>query len=208
MKIASEAFKDLKVICITEDENGLLDETIALLRAGIVRFVENHVHVLVWSSTPCTGGCLYQYLNRGKPGYDTRLKRLWGIQRKLWKNLGVLVAPLDVAAVDLQPYLAVEWPKTCQYWSWKDVQKLLLGRERQIISNIVDGCVVGLIGSDGLPIHKRWRVDTDLPSLGASLSQIKCNQDHQHSVQFNLRETQHYPEALCTTALKSLRCGN
>ena len=45
MKIASEAFKDLKVICITEDENGLLDETIALLRAGIVRFVENHVHV-------------------------------------------------------------------------------------------------------------------------------------------------------------------
>ena len=74
-----------------------------------------------------------------------------------------------------------------------------------MISNIVDGCVVGLIGSDVLPIHKRWRVDTDLPSLGASLSQIKCNQDHQHSVQFNLRETQHYPEALCTTMLESLR---
>ena len=97
MKIASEAFKDLKVVCVTEDENGLIDETIALLRAGILRFVENHVHVLVWSSAPCTGGCLYQYLNRGKPGYDTRLKRLWEIQRKLWKNLGVLVAPLDAA---------------------------------------------------------------------------------------------------------------
>ena len=50
MKIASKAFNDLKLICVTEDENGLLDETIALLRAGIVRFVENHVRVLVWYS--------------------------------------------------------------------------------------------------------------------------------------------------------------
>ena len=88
MKIASEAFKDLKVICITEDENGLLDETIALLRAGIVPFAENRVRVLVWSSTPCTGGCLYQYLNRGKPGYDTRLKRLWGNPAKVVEEPG------------------------------------------------------------------------------------------------------------------------
>ena len=86
MKIASQAFSDLKVICVTEDENGLLDETVALLRAGIVRFVENHVRVLVWSSTPCTGGGLYQCLNRGKPGYDTRLKRLCKIQRgRTWE---------------------------------------------------------------------------------------------------------------------------
>ena len=204
LKVASEAFADVEVICVTEDENGLLDETIALLRAGIVRFVENCVHVLVWSSTPCTGGCLCQHLNKGKPGYETRLRRLWGIRRKLWKNLAVLVKPLEDVGEDLQPYLAVEWPKTCQYWSWKDVQKLLWGRPRKMVSTIVDGCMVGLRGDDNLLIHKRWRVDTDVPTLSAGLSHYRCSQDHEHSARFNLRETQHYPAALCTTVLLSL----
>ena len=204
MKVASEAFADVEVICVTEDENGLLEETIALLRAGIVRFVENCVRVLIWSSTPCTGGCLFQYLNKGKPGYDARLKRLWSIQRKLWKNLSVLVAPLEDVGEDLQLYLAVEWPKTCQYWNWRDVQKLLGSRRRKMVSTIVDGCVVGLRGDDKLLIHKRWRVDTDMPTLSAGLSHYRCSQDHGRSAQFNLRETRRYSAALCATVLLSL----
>ena len=63
MKVAAEAFKNLKVVCVTEEENGLSEETIALLRCFIVRMVEGGVRVLVWSSTPCTGGCLYQNLH-------------------------------------------------------------------------------------------------------------------------------------------------
>ena len=74
-----------------------------------------------------------------------------------------------------------------------------------MVSNIVDGCAVGLVGDDGLLIHKRWRVDTDLPSLSAALSQIKRSQGHEHSAQFNVHETQRYPVALFTTVLKSLQ---
>ena len=36
MKVAAEAFKDLKVICITEEENGLSEDTIAMTRSFIV----------------------------------------------------------------------------------------------------------------------------------------------------------------------------
>ena len=128
-----------------------------------------------------------------------------GLRRKLWKNLAVLVALCEGVADYLQPYVAVEWPKACQYWSWKDVQKFLHNRERPIITNVVDGCMVGMVREDGLLVHKRWRVDTDLPSLSAALSQVKCSQDHQRSSRFNLRDTQHYPAALCRLALESLR---
>ena len=88
MKRVAANFSFVEVVCVTEDENGLLDETIAALRSGIVRLVELGARVLAWSSTPCAGGCLFQNLNKGRPGHESRLRRLWGIQRKLWKNLG------------------------------------------------------------------------------------------------------------------------
>ena len=52
MKVAAEAFRDLSVICITEEENALSEDTIALARNFIVSIVEKKVRVLVWSSTP------------------------------------------------------------------------------------------------------------------------------------------------------------
>ena len=151
MKVAVEAFKNLKVVCVTEEENGLSEETIALLRCFIVRMVEGGVRVLVWSSTPCTGGCLYQNLHRGRPGHEARIRKLWGIQRKLWKNLGVLISPVEHVAHELQPFFAVEWPKTCQYWNWKDVLQTLSSRPREVFTSLVDGCAVGMVGKDGNP---------------------------------------------------------
>ena len=52
MKVAAEAFRDLSVICITEEENALSEDSIALARNFIVSIVEKKVRVLVWSSTP------------------------------------------------------------------------------------------------------------------------------------------------------------
>ncbi|CAE7245174.1 unnamed protein product [Symbiodinium sp. CCMP2592] len=128
MKVAAEAFKNLRVVSVTEDENGLSDETIAVLRCFIVHMVEefNSLH--------------------------------WG---KLWKNLNILIAPVESVALELQPYFAVEWPKTCQYWNWKDVKKTLNSRQREVSSSLVDGCAVGMVGSDGHLVHKRWRIDCD-----------------------------------------------
>ena len=100
---------------------------------------------------------------------------------------------------------AVEWPKTCQYWSWKDVQKMLGSRDRPVFTSLVDGCAVGLIGNDGALIHKRWHVDSDYEPLANTLDSIRCTKDHSHSESFSLRETQHYPVALCRRVLQSLK---
>ena len=205
MKLAAETLRSLKVICITEEENGLCEEIIALTRNFVVSMIEQGVRVLVWSSTPCTGGCLWQYTHRGKPGHDARLRKLWGIQRKLWKNLCLLVSPVEGVADELQPYFAVEWPKTCQYWSWKDVQKMLESRERPVLTSLVDGCSVGMVGADGLLVHKRWRVDSDYPPLASTLDSLRCTKDHIHSNNFDLRETQHYPVSMCEKVLSSLK---
>ena len=43
----------------TEHENGLLDETTALNRGHVERVCRVRVRVLVWSSTPCTGGFFF-----------------------------------------------------------------------------------------------------------------------------------------------------
>eukprot|EP00439_Symbiodinium_sp_Y106_P086952 s52_g37.t1 len=52
MKRVAANFSFVEVVCVTEDENGLLDETIAALRSGIVRLVELGARVLAWSSAP------------------------------------------------------------------------------------------------------------------------------------------------------------
>ena len=167
--------------------------------------VEGGVRVLVWSSTPCTGGCLSQNLHQGRPGHEARIRKLWGIQRKLWKNLGVLISPVEHVALALKPFFAVEWPKTCQYWNWKDVVKTLSSRPREVFTSLVDGCAVGMVGKDGNPIRKRWRVDCDYKPLASSLDTIRCTEDHVHSESFDLRETQHYPLDMCRKVLRSLK---
>ena len=55
-KVACE-LRGVEVIRITERENGLADETIAVLRSHIERLCRLTVNVLIWSSIPCTGGC-------------------------------------------------------------------------------------------------------------------------------------------------------
>ena len=205
VKIAAEAFRDLRVVCITEEENGLCEEIIALIRNFVVSKVEKGVRVLVWSSTPILALAVVAASSPGKPGHDARLRKLWGTQRKLWKNLCLLVSPAEGVGEELQPYFAVEWPKTCQYWSWKDVQKMLESRERPVLTSLVDGCAVGMVGADGRLIHKRWRVDSDHTLLASPLGSLRCTKDHIHSSNFDLRETQHYPVSMYEKVLSSLK---
>ena len=153
--------RKVAVIRITERENGLLDETIALIRSHIERACRVGVRVLVWSSTPCAGGCLWQFVNRQRNGYDAYLKKIWGVQRKLWKGFEALVRPLiDLPDDCYSPFLAVEWPKTCQYWHWKATKRTEDNHR--------------VIGKDGLPVKKQWRIDTDLEALKAKLSSFVC----------------------------------
>ena len=85
------------------------------------------------------------------------------------------------------------------------MQKLLQSRFRPVQTSLLEGCAVGLVGNDGLLIHKRWRVDSDYIPLVAKLGEFRCPKDHEHSSSFDLRETQHYPEPLCRAVLSTLK---
>ena len=85
--------------------------------------------------------------------------------------------------------------------------KTLSSRPREVFTSLVDGCAVGMVGKDGNPIRKRWRVDCDYDykPLASSLDTIRCTEDHVHSESFDLRETQHYPLDMCRKVLRSLK---
>ena len=195
------------VIRITERENGLADETIATLRSHIERLCRLRVCVLVWSSTPCTGGCTWQYLHRQREGYEKYLKKVWGIQRKLFSGFQVLcrqVEDLEEQQGCLNPFVAIEWPRTCQYWHWRTTKNFLLNHHRELESSTVHGCAVGLLDQHGVAVKKTWRVDTDLHVLRELLESFRCNGGHAHSENFDLKETQHYPLEMCKRILSCL----
>ena len=144
-------------------------------------------------------------MNRQRDGYDLYLKKIWSVQRKLWKGCEALVRPLIGLPDDCySPFLAIEWPKTCQYWRWKATKKTENNHRRVIPTAIVHGCSVGMVGKDGLPVKKQWRIDADLEALKAKLSSFVCDGRHEHSSEFDPKETQHYPLEMCKCLLRSL----
>ena len=197
--------RGVKVIRITEKEDGLADETIAILRSHIERLCRLQVCVLVWSSTPCTGGCTWQYIHRQRDGYEKYLKKVWGIQRKLFAGFQVLCREVeDLRDGCLNPFVAIEWPKTCQYWHWRTTKNFLVNHHRELESSLVHGCAVGLVDQRGVPVKKIWRVDTDLHALRELLQDFRCPGNHAHSESFDLKETQHYPVEMCKRILSCL----
>ena len=82
---------------------------------------------------------------------------------------------------------------------------MLESRERPVLTSLVDGCSVGMVGADGLLVYKRWRVDSDYPPLASTLDSLRCTKDHIHSNNFDLRETQHYPVSMCEKVLSSFK---
>ena len=196
--IAALELGSVKLVRITERENGVLDETIAIVRTHVERLCRLGVNVLIWSSTPCTGGCLWQFTHLERPGHGDYLKKVWGVQRKLWKNFEVICKPVEDMPVGcLNPFVAIEWPKTCQYWHWRTTKKFGFDHHRTLMTSIVHGCAVGMRGRDNLLVKKQWRVDTDLKVLCETLQTFACTKDHPHSADFDLKSTQHYPLDLC-----------
>jgi len=79
-------------------------------------------------------------------------------------------------------YIAVEWPRSCNYW--RDMQYQRFAMEFGLLSVYFDGCMFGLVGrrgkAKGIPIRKPWRVDTDSPVLQQCLFRI-CDGKHVHT---------------------------
>ena len=60
----------------------------------------------------------------------------------------------------------------------------------------LDGCELGMRGRDGLLVFKRWRVVTTHSKVKENLVVFECSKTHEHSKNFNLRDTRHCPEGM------------
>ena len=63
---------------------------------------------------------------------------------------------LDGTMCNLADHWAVEWPARSAYW--KQAESFFERLDHPGHTSYVDGCAAGLLGNDGLPIAKRWRV--------------------------------------------------
>ena len=154
--------------------------------------------VVFWSSTPCTGGSPYQRRHEDRPGYQDHLQALFTVHRKLWRSFLVMVNHPQVGV------WVIEWPQRCAYWGWASTRSF--AKQRTHYTGEVHGCVSGLVGRDGLPIRKIWKLMSNDEQFVRTMSEtFACTCKGDHSRDFDLKATQHYPPAFADVALQSLR---
>ncbi|OLP81547.1 Retrovirus-related Pol polyprotein from transposon TNT 1-94 [Symbiodinium microadriaticum] len=146
----ADIFTKVHVLTATASDDGTKKGTYETLLEVFREARNRGLRVFFWSSTPCTGGCPYQRLNLNRYGteYQKHLDGLWTVHRKLWSVVKTMR--------NLSDHWAVEWPARCAYW--KQTESFFERLSYPVHTSYVDGCAAGLLGNDGLPIAKRWRV--------------------------------------------------
>ncbi|CAE7433195.1 emm6 [Symbiodinium sp. CCMP2592] len=187
----------VNVLTVTERDDGASAQTLLELKAIFAAQIKKKGFVFLWASTPCTGGCPYQRLRARDPAYRRgRLAQHWRLHRKLWRSL-----------VELTSFVhawAIEWPRACAYWSWRQTEHFLSSRPYVLHDVPVDGCALDMRGRDHLLIAKRWRVVTTHPAVAESIRVYRCSGKHEHSKDFDLKSTQHYPVELVKSFFEAL----
>ena len=74
------------------------------------------------------------------------------------------------------PELAMEPPKTCDYWKWTVLQAFI--KKHCLQSCLCDGCMLGIVDDDGRPLRKSWQIMSTLPLPG--LNGRTCDGTHEH----------------------------
>ncbi|CAE7706840.1 unnamed protein product [Symbiodinium sp. CCMP2592] len=188
----------VNVLTVSERDDGASAQTLLELKAIFAEQIKKKGFVFLWASTPCTGGCPYQRLRARDPAYRRgRLAQHWRLHRKLWRSL-----------VELTSFVhawAIEWPRACAYWSWRQTEHFLSSRPYVLHDVPVDGCALDMRGRDHLLIAKRWRVVTTHPAVAESIRVYRCSGKHEHSKDFDLKSTQHYPVELVKSFFEALR---
>ncbi len=131
------------------------------LKTALAAVSDPAAQVLLFAAIPCTGGSQWQHLNWGR-GQATQDKIIGHrvIFEKLWRNFVKVAA----ACTANGGHIAIEWPRSCSYWSHKSVQTFL--RKSNLINYDFDGCMYGLCSTKGHtlgdPIKKPWRIASNM----------------------------------------------
>ena len=186
------------VLPITQGVDGTSNDTVERVMSAMNVAREWGMKVVFWSSTPCTGGSPYQRRHEDRPGYQDHLQALFTVHRKLWRSFLVMVNHPQVVV------WVIEWPQRCAYWGWASTRSF--AKQRTHYTGEVHGCVSGLVGRDGLPIRKIWKLMSNDEQFVRTMSEtFACTCKGDHSRNFDLKATQHYPPAFADVALESLR---
>ena len=66
--------------------------------------------------------------------------------------------------------------------------------------------LAGMVGQDNLLVKKVWKlVSNDADFINIMNKTFACDGGHDHSQRFDLKATQHYPQAFARVALEALR---
>ena len=138
-------------------------------------YAKRGVPILVWVSLPCAGGSTWTFVNLTIPQnapkvYEEKRKFL-----KLWSSFVNLSTGLDCCHV----HYALEWPRGCTYWDMKRVQKWL--DNHKCVKVNFDGCRLGLVNHEGIPVKKPWTIATMMSHLMQQLDGLRCTGGHPHA---------------------------
>ena len=102
----------IHAIPVVAEVDATLPETMELLEASLQLASRKNMHVIVWASTPCTGGSPWQRFHRARDEqyYDDKMKGLFTVHRKLWKGF------LRLVNTSTSMTWVIEWPQRCAYW--------------------------------------------------------------------------------------------
>ena len=92
--------------------------------------------LLIWASLPCTCGCSWQHIN-----ILTNREKVEDHRKLFLKLLKSLKSFMRIMK-PFKPELAMELPKTCDYWKWTVVQAFI--KKHCLQSCLCDGCMLGL----------------------------------------------------------------
>ena len=164
---------------VTQADDFTLDSTVDAIIAILHLF---RGRALVWFSIPCTGGCSWQCINcKRSVRARRRMKGHLGLFRQLWSSLERVVEE----ACWVESQVAIEWPRSCRYWTRKEVQAVLRREEYCLQSITFHGCQFGLVSISKrfkeVPILKPWRVVTNCGPLIRALDR-RCYHQQRNGI--------------------------
>ena len=114
-------------------------------------------------------------------GAKTRRKiaRHRAIASKLWDNFESAAQ----ACLDNGGCVAIEWPRSCLYWHWRKVKRLII--RNNISKCYLDGCAFGLKSrhpdrADKF-FRKPWTIATNFPDIFIKHCGKRCPGNHEHT---------------------------
>ena len=129
------------VLPVTLEVDGTSPETVERLMSAMDVARSWGMKVVLWSSTPCTGGSPWQRKHlHHNPRHQEHLQALFTVHRKLWKSWLKLNTHPQVSV------WVMEWPQRCSYWGWQSTKSFL--RSRSHHEGLVHGCMAGMVGQD------------------------------------------------------------